>query len=220
MVALTASCSLTFLPGSYGVPVPASSLKEDDTAKRNAFNYTASSLSGDDTGTVGTAILCPADKAVFRDTSIGAIVSWLWNFGNGSTSTAQNPPPFSYAAAGTTTYPVQLIVADTANCKDTAFMQVKSVTNCYIRVPSSFTPNHDGLNDDLYPLNAYKATHLLFTVYNRFGQRVFSTTDWTRKWDGTYNSIEQPAGTYVWTLTYTDPDHQQVSLVGSSVLLR
>ena len=51
----------------------------------------------------------------------------------------------------------------------------------YIAGPSAFTPNNDGLNDYLYPLNAYKATNLLFKVYNRFGKLVFETKDCTKK---------------------------------------
>jgi gliding motility-associated-like protein len=67
------------------------------------------------------------------------------------------------------------------------------VNNCYIVVPSAFTPNHDGLNDYLYPLNAYKATNLIFRVYNRMGGLVCETQDWTRKCDGTISDIPQPA---------------------------
>ncbi len=169
----------------------------------------------------GSAILCPDDVAQFRDSSIGSIVSWYWDFGNGGTSTLQNPASFSYAfAADNITYPVRLVVTDTAHCKDTALMYVKAVTNCYIRVPSAFTPNQDGHNDYLYPLNAYQAISLSFIVYNRFGKAVFSTTDWTKKWDGTSNGIPQPAGTYIWILNYTNPDHKRISLKGTTVLLR
>ncbi|MDE3144151.1 MAG: gliding motility-associated C-terminal domain-containing protein, partial [Bacteroidota bacterium] len=93
--------------------------------------------------------------------------------------------------------------------------------NCYIAVPSAFTPNGDGLNDYLYPLNAYKADHLIFRVFNRFGQIVFETRDWTVKWDGTYKSLQQPSGTYVWTLDYTDMDTgKKVSKKGTTVLIR
>ena len=109
-----------------------------------------------------------------------------------------------YIGENNITYPVQLIVTDSAGCSDTAVKFIKTVTNCYIAVPSAFTPNNDGLNDYLYPLNAYKATNLLFKVYNRFGKLVFETKDWTKKWDGKINAIPQPQGTYVWILTYTD----------------
>ena len=69
--------------------------------------------------------------------------------------------------------------------KDTVVHIVKSVNNCYIAVAQRFfTPNGDGHNDYLYPLNAWKATDLLFRVFNRNGELVFETRDWTNKWDG------------------------------------
>jgi gliding motility-associated-like protein len=73
--------------------------------------------------------------------------------------------------------------------------------------PSAFSPNGDGNNDYLYPLDAYKATGLVFRIYNRNGRVVFETRDWTKKWDGRVNGSPEPAGVYVWTLEYTDAEH-------------
>ena len=95
------------------------------------------------------------------------------------------------------------------------------INNCFIAVPSAFTPNSDGLNDFLYPLNAYKAVGLSFSVYNRFGQRLFYTNDWIKKWDGTFKGQGADPGTYVWVLTYTDRDtNKRVEQKGTTVLIR
>ena len=165
-------------------------------------------------------VFCPNDVALFTDSSIGKIKEWYWSFGNGKTSMQKNPAALHYNEKNNVTYPVQLMVTDSANCSDTAVKFIKVVNNCYIAVPSAFTPNGDGLNDYLYPLNAYKATHLLFKVYNRFGKPVFATTDWTKKWDGTLNGTAQSPGTYVWILTYTDADNERIFLKGTTVLIR
>lgn len=166
--------------------------------------------------------LCPQDVATFKDTSTGKITAWNWDFGNGNTSTLQNPPVQAYpATGGDKNYPVTLIVKNDRDCFDTAYKQVKVLYTCFIAVATAFTPNGDGLNDYLYPVNAYKAKNLLFKVYNRFGQLVFSTTDFMRKWDGTFKDIKQQTGTYVWTLQYTNIDTgQPFSLKGTSVLIR
>jgi gliding motility-associated-like protein len=88
-------------------------------------------------------------------------------------------------------------------------------------VPSGFTPNGDGFNDYLYPLNAYKATKLEFRIFNRYGQLVFETKDWTKKWDGTINGRPQDTGTFVWMLQYTDIDSgKEYFLKGTTVLIR
>jgi gliding motility-associated-like protein len=167
-------------------------------------------------------MICPEDVATFKDTSIGTITAWDWNFGNGATSTEKDPPSQAYLPVmSDQNYPVRLIVKSDRDCYDTAYKQLKVLYNCYIAVASAFTPNGDGRNDYLYPINAYKAKNLIFKVYNRLGQLVFSTTDFTKKWDGTFKGIKQQTGTYVWTLQYTNMDSgKKFSLKGTAVLIR
>jgi hypothetical protein len=50
---------------------------------------------------------------------------------------------------------------------------------------------------------------------------VFETTNWLNKWDGTMGGRQQPAGAYVWTLAYTDPDTgKRIFQKGTSILIR
>jgi gliding motility-associated-like protein len=169
-------------------------------------------------------IICPEEPAAFLDQSTGIITSWNWNFGNGFSSNSQNPALQPYKLPPLTRelrYNVSLIVGNELGCFDTATVNVKAVSSCYIAVPSAFTPNRDGVNDFLYPLNAFKASNLVFKIFNRYGQVVFETTDWTRKWDGTIKGKPQPAGTYVWSLSYTETDTgKNISMKGSSALIR
>ena len=170
----------------------------------------------------GTDNLCRYyDSASFKNKSTGNIAAWNWNFGNGQTSTLPNPPVQYYSSAGNeTSFIAQLAVKDTSGCADTAWHVLKVINNCFIAVPTAFTPNGDGSNDYLYPLNAYKATNLSFRVYNRNGQLVFETKDWTRKWNGTIKGNPQPVGAYVWMLDYTDAAGKKVSLKGTTALIR
>ncbi len=165
--------------------------------------------------------VCPKDVVNFVNTSVGNVISWSWNFGDGTTSVQQIPNAHLYPDtwAGKT-YTVRLVVQNNMGCYDTAFRQIIKLQSCYITVPNAFTPNGDGKNDYLYPLNAFNATNLEFRVYNRFGQLVFETRDWTHKWDGTINSQLQSPGTYVWTLRYTDISGKNFFLKGTSVLIR
>lgn len=134
----------------------------------------------------------------------------------------QSPAPQRYTTAGfDRLYPVQLIVQSDKACYDTAVKYLKVANNCRIAVPSAFTPNNDGLNDYLYPLNAYKVSNLLFTIFNRQGNQLFSTKDWTIKWDGTFKGEQQAAGVYIWQLQYTDADTgKRVTSKGTTVLIR
>jgi gliding motility-associated-like protein len=170
----------------------------------------------------GTETLCRTyDSASFSSAGTGHIVQWEWDFGNGYTGTSSKPPVQYYSPAGNQVkYTVQLIVADSAACTDTSYHIIKVESNCFIAVPTAFTPNGDGNNDYLYPLNAYKATNLLFRVYNRNGQLVFETRDRANKWNGTVKGQAQPVGAYIWILRYTDAAGKKIELKGSSVLLR
>ena len=170
-----------------------------------------------------SAYVCPADKATFNDLSSGNIIQWIWNLGDGTTDYKITPADHQYPnnPLADKTYDVTLIVRDSLGCQDTARQAIVDLHSCAIAVPNAFTPNGDGVNDYLYPLNAYKAKNLEFRVYNRYGQLVFETQDWTRRWDGTIGGQPQDAGTFVWTLQYTDGDTgRHFALKGTTVLIR
>ena len=170
----------------------------------------------------GPDVLCPKDSAIFTDSSVGKIRSWQWNFGNGVSSTQKRPPVQFYPPTNLqATYLVSLVIVDSIGCQDSLTKKIIIVNNCYIDVPTAFTPNGDGLNDYLFPLNAYKAINLEFKIYNRYGQLVWQTTDWTRKWDGRINGELPATGTYVWFLKYTHKETgKKIQLQGTSVLIR
>jgi len=166
--------------------------------------------------------VCTTDSLHFTDKSIGNPVSWDWRFGNGVVSDKQVPGPQSYPQTGRSqVYTARLLVSNQFNCTNIFYKQITVLPSCYITIPSAFTPNGDGLNDYLYPLNAFKADDLVFRIYNRYGQIIFETKDWTRKWDGRVKSQLQPSGTYVWTLDYIERDGgKRVALKGTTVLIR
>jgi gliding motility-associated-like protein len=118
-------------------------------------------------------------------------------------------------------YRVSLTVNTALGCSDVASADVLVLMSCNIDVPNAFTPNGDGLNDFLSPINAIKAINLLFRVYNRYGQMIFESKDWEKGWDGTFKGEPQEPGVYVWTLSYTNWDTgKDVFRKGSAVLIR
>lgn len=167
--------------------------------------------------------LCPGDAALFVNESIGNIIGQQWSFGNGSNSTLYTPPRQAYSVPvrRDQLYYVQLVVQSNLNCYDTAIQVLHVLNSCFIAVPTGFTPNGDGINDYLYPLNAFKMSRMDFKVFNRLGQMVFHTTDPSLKWDGRFKGEAQPPGTFVWMLDYTETDTgQHLFLKGTSVLIR
>lgn len=171
----------------------------------------------------GPEFLCPNEAATFLNQSEGTITQYQWNFGNGvNVGNVRNPAPQTYSVPNQTyNQTIRLIVRNSYGCADTATHVMKIVNNCFIAVPTAFTPNNDGLNDYLYPLNAYKALNLSFSVYNRFGQRIFFTRNWQDKWDGSFKGQGCDPATYVWMLQYTHADTgQKVEQKGTVILIR
>jgi gliding motility-associated-like protein len=114
----------------------------------------------------------------------------------------------------------QVTVTDSNGC--TTSDSISVTVNCSnIFFPSAFTPNNDGLNDlygpggDLASVKNYS-----FSIYNRWGQLVFTTTNPYQKWDGTLKNIPCPSGTFVWFATYSIDNNPKQSKKGTIVILR
>ncbi|NLR82126.1 gliding motility-associated C-terminal domain-containing protein [Chitinophaga eiseniae] len=165
---------------------------------------------------------CPMDLVLPENKSLGKIQAWTWYYGNGAITTGPQATRMQYfPTQKEQQYLIRLIVKNDANCLDTADHYITVVSSCYIDVPTAFSPNNDGQNDYLYPLNAYKAVDLHFAVYNRVGNLLFETTDWTHKWDGTVKGQPADLGTYVWMLEYTEKESgKRVFRKGTTVLVR
>lgn len=130
--------------------------------------------------------------------------SYLWTPSAGLSSANILSPVASPVA--TTTY--RLRVSDnTANCSGEDEVTVSVISGLYI--PTAFTPNRDRLNDfwDIPGLALYPAA--LVMVYNRYGQKIFETTNYTgNPWQGSFNGKDQPVGTYVYLIKLNDEKKQ------------
>jgi gliding motility-associated-like protein len=87
-------------------------------------------------------------------------------------------------------------------------------------VPTAFTPNADGLNDELRISNAPVIDQLIaFEIYDRWGNRVFVTDDLNGTWDGSYGGSPLNPGTYLWRVNYWCNGRENVTM-GEVTLLR
>lgn len=87
-------------------------------------------------------------------------------------------------------------------------------------IPTGFTPNGDGKNDILKPIAVGISSIKFFSVYNRFGQLLFTTKEFGKGWDGLFNNTAQPSGTYIFTAQGVDYTGKIVDKRGTSVLIR
>lgn len=74
--------------------------------------------------------------------------------------------------------------------------------DCNIYVPNAFSPNEDKRNDLFYPKTECQIENEVFRVFNRWGEKVFESTDVNIGWDGIFKGKNSPLDTYVWTLEY------------------
>ena len=83
----------------------------------------------------------------------------------------------------------------------------------------SINPNNDGKNDLFRILNAYNLTGYHLRIFNRWGQAVFETSDYSKGWDGKYQGEDQVQGSYVWFCEY-NKNGVHKDLKGTVTLLR
>jgi gliding motility-associated-like protein len=89
-----------------------------------------------------------------------------------------------------------------------------------IYIPNAFTPNGDGLNETLKVFVSGMKEFHYFTIYNRYGQMIFTTTDAARGWDGKVQGKMQNTGSFVWLVEVVDQSGQIIQQKGATTLIR
>jgi gliding motility-associated-like protein len=142
--------------------------------------------------------------------------SWQWSPVLGLSNPSIADPVATIT--GNITYYVTATTAD--GCVGTDSIAIKAFTTVDILAPNAFTPNGDGHNDVFraIPLGI-KDFHYL-AVFNRWGQRVFYSTDPGKGWDGTIGGQSQPAGVYVWMAAGVDYQGEMLQRKGTVILIK
>ena len=89
-----------------------------------------------------------------------------------------------------------------------------------IYVPKVFTPNGDGVNDLLKPILVGISTFHYFSIFNRWGNLVFTTEDPNTGWDGRFKGVQQPVETYLWIAEGIDRNGKKIVQKGMVSLVR
>jgi gliding motility-associated-like protein len=163
----------------------------------------------------------PADAPLvtFTDNSSPDVISWQWDFDTipPFASNAENPVVTYPSQQGA--YPVTLIVTNAAGCTDTVHATVIVVPTGDLDMPNVFSPNGDSDNDRFIPLDEFPGEARL-SIYNRWGQEIYTTTSITSGWNGTIRGSDAPAGTYYWIVENLNSTDDRKFLTGHVTLLR
>jgi gliding motility-associated-like protein len=73
--------------------------------------------------------------------------------------------------------------------------------NCRVYCPTAFTPNADGRNEYFRPI-VYDVEELTYTIYNRWGEKLFEGTKDDEGWDGSFGGLPVQSGSYIINFNY------------------
>ena len=165
--------------------------------------------------------IVPTDTSVLSGSRVqltatisGTIASYTWTT-PGSLVNPLTLTPLTIPLTSNSSYSISVTGANGCTTVKTA------VVNVYreLLMPSAFTPNNDGVNDVFRIPPNVLLTLIDFSVYNRWGAKVFSTSNISAGWDGKVGGIRADAGTYVYTVNGMSQG-KKVFLKGTVELIR
>lgn len=180
-----------------------------DTLNRRFAIYDNDSFAGEDT-------LVARGQPVQLNAAGGASTFYKWSPADGLSSGSIEKP----VAILDRDIEYTLFSVTDKGCEKTSKIFIKRYAGAEIYLPNAFTPNRDGKNDKLkvFPIGFRKFDYL--AVYNRYGQKVFYTSDWNAGWDGTFNGLKQDAGNYVVVAQMVDYNGKVMMRKGNVLLVR
>lgn len=140
-----------------------------------------------------------------------------WNFGDGFTSAEQNPTHV-YQTDGL--FRITLTAFSKNGCENSITQGDLIIKkNASTFVPNAFSPNGDGINDELV-VGVTNLKKYSIQIYNRLGSQVFFTNNIFENWNGTFKGNQLPVGVYYYIILGTNISNNNVKYSGSITLLR
>ena len=162
----------------------------------------------------GPLVFCKDDSVVLR---VGAAATYQW-YRNGAALPGATTDNYIAKTEGDYT----VITTNANGCSSLASLPAAVRVPCVkgIHMPTVFTPNGDGKNDEVKPSIPGMKKFECFKVYNRWGNLVFECYNVLQAWDGTMKGIRQPAETYIWVVQGQDGKGKPMRETGMITLIR
>jgi gliding motility-associated-like protein len=159
----------------------------------------------------GSVTLYPGESYQMRPGGNGITYSWFPHVG-------LNDPNIANPVAKPEVNTRYIVTSKTENgCSVTDSIEVLIAPDSYIDVPNAFAP---GGKNTLKAVRLGDATLKSFVIYNRWGNKVFETSDINIGWDGKYKENAQPTGVYVYTIEAVTPAGRKFTKQGNVTMLR
>jgi len=138
-------------------------------------------------------------------------VNYLWNTGETTKQIVVTDLGF---------YTVDMLTLEGCLITDN-FSVIVDDCEYFFHVPTSFTPNDNGVNDMFIPITE-GLDSLCFTIFNRWGEKIFESDNFT-PWDGTFKGSKVQGGIYTWKAYYLGKGsfgNEEKSAAGIITLIR
>ena len=106
------------------------------------------------------------------------------------------------------------------NVKDTIKIGTDSFCNCYLYAPDIFSPDNNGINESWKPSSCTYYKSYLLQVYDRWGERVFTTNNLNEGWDGKFRGQDAMEGMYIYLIKLVDVHNSNNYKSGRFYLIR
>lgn len=163
---------------------------------RVVSNVTSINIHANPTVNAGPDLVVIKGESVkLQGTLHGGNATYSWhplNYMDNANSLTPNVSPLS-----NTNY--SLSAMSIYGCSGRDDVSIKVIDGIYI--PTSFTPNGDGVNDAWRIPNIQYAPDAEVKIFNRIGNLIYHTKSGTVVWDGTLKGKPQPSGVYVYLVS-------------------
>lgn len=143
-------------------------------------------------------------------------LTYEWSFGDGTNST-QYQPSHTYNLMGD--YTICLRATNSIGCYNTVCKNIKVDADWTLYIPNTFSPNDDGLNDTFHAYGTNIKKYQI-SIFDRWGEKIFSSEDILASWDGKYKGKLVPEDVYIWKIIFTDAYSKSHEKTGHITVIR
>jgi len=212
-------------PGLYSVTLSASNVLGDTVRLTKELIIEVKNTPVAQFAVYPTTPLNVPGEILYTDNRSRNATEYLWDFGDGFTST-EGEPQHKYTREGTFT--VSLIARNGDGCADTTTLVsgIHTVNHGQLLIPNAFIPNQTGpgssnvQNSEVFLPLVQKVTKFQMLIFNRWGELMFESTDPERGWDGYHKGRLCAQDVYIYRITAEYENGRTVTRTGDINLLR
>ena len=113
-----------------------------------------------------------------------------------------------------------LTVTSFDNCLGSDTLTIREITCIPIGIPNAFSPNNDGRNELFKPTINTEIQDYQMRIYNRVGQLIYQTKDYTNGWDGRFKGQQQSSDNYIYQISFRNEEGKGFEYKGNVLLIR